>query len=546
MSLTRRFRRRLQRKRSAAKKHRKVHLESLEPRILLSNDPSPLSFTAAAGSAVDLTLRLQEIDGTDYFQLIDTANQSVLQSKALADTSAVEIVGSDLDDTLRVEADFDAIPGSIPVAFHGGTGSDTIMGPDADSDWHITGKDQGRIAGLDFFDVENLSGAADNEDTFILHEGAGLSGFLEGGDSGFDTLVIGQGTYGTITFGPTGPDSGWVDLDGNVVTYRGLEPIDLSSSDVDNIRIQGTSESENFVLEPFNGRLKLSETSNSIETHFFDIPFTSISIDLGNGDDSITINGIMDLGTADLSIKAEAITVDNAEIKTTGDITLSAADSFTPNPYLGPIAELIAKADASVTIANATLDAANIKLSATSIVEVDSTGFMDGSAGVDGAVTTAFSEAFVSIEGDSQIRADSLTLIAASTADVTVEADSDASRGLAGSLAVAVVDSSAVARITGNTDLDVSGPISLDSANDVDVTVTADGEADGNAAGASVAFALVLDTTEAYIAGTVTTLTTPTGISLTARSAKDVATTARATAGVTPRAVLGRLAPMLP
>ena len=40
-----------------------------------------------------------------------------------------------------------------------------------------------------FVDVESLEGAADNEDVFVLLGGASLSGGVEGGDGGFDTVA---------------------------------------------------------------------------------------------------------------------------------------------------------------------------------------------------------------------------------------------------------------------------------------------------------------------------------------------------------------------
>ena len=137
MSLTRRFRRRLQRKRSAAKKHRKVHFEPLEPRILLSNDPSPFSFTAAAGAAADLTLRLEEINGTDTLQLIDTGTLSVLQALALDETSAVDITGSDQEDTFRIDLGFGDLPDTLLLTFDGGGGADALWGPDTDNAWRM-------------------------------------------------------------------------------------------------------------------------------------------------------------------------------------------------------------------------------------------------------------------------------------------------------------------------------------------------------------------------------------------------------------------------
>jgi len=92
----------------------KVHLESLEPRILLSD----FTYQAATGAAADLTLRMQKIDDVDTLQLINNSDQSVLQSQALADTSRVVVTGGDQDDSLTV--DF-SNPFSIPIFFDGGT-----------------------------------------------------------------------------------------------------------------------------------------------------------------------------------------------------------------------------------------------------------------------------------------------------------------------------------------------------------------------------------------------------------------------------------------
>ncbi|MCP4686198.1 MAG: DUF4347 domain-containing protein, partial [bacterium] len=96
MSLTERFRRRLKKKRRTAKKPQKMHLEALEPRILLSADG--LSGMAAAGAVVDptpdlevdLTPGLEDVDGTDTHRLIDSGRQAVLQDRALDETGAVD------------------------------------------------------------------------------------------------------------------------------------------------------------------------------------------------------------------------------------------------------------------------------------------------------------------------------------------------------------------------------------------------------------------------------------------------------------------------
>jgi len=83
----------------------KVHLEPLEPRILLSSDfTNPYQM---AGAVNDLTLRLRDVDGTDTIQLInnndvDPLTQIVAQ-QSLATTTVVTIDGSEFNDNLIID-----------------------------------------------------------------------------------------------------------------------------------------------------------------------------------------------------------------------------------------------------------------------------------------------------------------------------------------------------------------------------------------------------------------------------------------------------------
>jgi hypothetical protein len=74
----------------------------------------------------------------------------------------------------------------VPLTVHGG-GGDTLIGPDADSTWQVTGPDAGTLDGwVTFSSVANLTGGAEN-DTFQLLSGASVSGHIDGG-GGFNTL----------------------------------------------------------------------------------------------------------------------------------------------------------------------------------------------------------------------------------------------------------------------------------------------------------------------------------------------------------------------
>ena len=80
----------------------------------------------------------------------------------------------------------------------GGSGADTLLGTDDDNTWTLTGIDAGIVAGVDFPSIENLTGGA-GADTFVVTEGAGLTGLLDGGGgvnsldySGFSTGCYGR------------------------------------------------------------------------------------------------------------------------------------------------------------------------------------------------------------------------------------------------------------------------------------------------------------------------------------------------------------------
>ncbi len=67
--------------------------------------------------------------------------------------------------------------------------TDTLTGPDQASTWNLTGLNSGNINGTFFFSsIENLIGG-DGNDTFVVSNGAGVTGTMSGG-AGTDTLVI--------------------------------------------------------------------------------------------------------------------------------------------------------------------------------------------------------------------------------------------------------------------------------------------------------------------------------------------------------------------
>ena len=70
--------------------------------------------------------------------------------------------------------------------FVGSAGSDTMIGPDVNTQWNITGANGGTVGADTFSSFENLIGGAGN-DTFSIYDGGSLSGKIDGG-GGTNTL----------------------------------------------------------------------------------------------------------------------------------------------------------------------------------------------------------------------------------------------------------------------------------------------------------------------------------------------------------------------
>jgi hypothetical protein len=207
---------------------------------ILDIGTSKYSLEVRATSALDHTLNGGEVtiaidssDGPEAFRLVDDGG-NVVAEQSVAGTSHIAISGSDgMDDTLILGLDTDQFV--RPIRFDGGVGgSDTLAGPLGDATWNVTGNNSGDLEGLavDFSGVENLAGAADNNDTFIVNPNGSLSGRMDGGAGGFDSLVF-EGTYSSVSYTAIDASSGTVDADGDLFTYTGLEPLTMKSGTAD-------------------------------------------------------------------------------------------------------------------------------------------------------------------------------------------------------------------------------------------------------------------------------------------------------------------------
>jgi len=278
-----RWRRKLE---EARQRKQPVSLEGLEARVLLDGaTPWVVDLDDLGVAAVTVGLN----PNNDHIELSN--GDAVLSSRPLADTDSLDLRGSGLDDTVKID---DSISGQLTVLFDGRDGSDTLIGPDLDSQWRITGLDSGVVGDVQFKNIENLTGGVDNEDTFTFdaESGGELSGVVEGGAGGFDIVEIDGGNFNTVIYTAIGPDSGSIDLDGNVIDYSGMEPLANSgtaadviinaTSGVDEIRIQ------NDLFTP--GNIQIISENGSFETTSIPTPSNSLTINGGDGNDIITVN----------------------------------------------------------------------------------------------------------------------------------------------------------------------------------------------------------------------------------------------------------------
>ena len=222
-------------------------------------------------------------------------------------------------------------------SLEGGTDEDTLVGPAEDTTWTVDGQNSGNVAGVTFSGMENLEGAADNEDTFVLQGAGSVSGSLEGGAAGFDTLVLASGVFSTVTYTATGVDSGTIDRDGNVVVFFGFEPI--TDSTAGNKVFNATAGADVITISGGSGTLTIA--GNTFEDITYDglAAGNTVTVNALGGGDSITLQSLGSFastltvtgGADDDTINLQAITgaatyVVDGGGHTTGD-TVTAAVS---------------------------------------------------------------------------------------------------------------------------------------------------------------------------------------------------------------------------
>jgi Calx-beta domain/FG-GAP-like repeat/Bacterial Ig domain/TLD len=268
--------------------------EALEPRVLLSAD---LSYSAMADG--DFTLRVAEIDGIQTLQLAESQSPSVVVAwESLSNIHGARIDAGGFDVNLRIDASVEAAGVAGGIVFVGGEGDNTLFGSGNDSTWNITGAGEGTLGDVRFSGVENLIGSADNEDTFVFEAAGSISGVIDGGVGGFDSLVMNSNSEQTVDYRPsaTNETAGVINVNGiYAVNFTGLEPIDIIGAGTASINLLGADD----VLTIANGTgaggaaLVVSGTSGGVA--FEQVRFRNNST--VNIDTNVINNGTADIVT---------------------------------------------------------------------------------------------------------------------------------------------------------------------------------------------------------------------------------------------------------
>ncbi|WP_202921738.1 autotransporter-associated beta strand repeat-containing protein [Anatilimnocola aggregata] len=115
-----------------------------------------------------------------------------------------------------------------------------------------------------------------------------------------DALAIVGGAFATATFNYINANNGSINLDGTMITYTGLEPLAFSGT-ADNMIFNLPVTHDQAVLEDdgtaSNGMSRLRSANSTFEVTTFANPGVSLTINAGNGNDTISIAVDFDSGT---------------------------------------------------------------------------------------------------------------------------------------------------------------------------------------------------------------------------------------------------------
>ena len=183
-------------------------LERLEDRQLLAITSTVISGVLSVTSdAADTIALTTTVAGDVQVNGADPGTGAFLS----ADVTGIAIRGAGSNDIDFSAFQIASFPDLTTLTVDGGGGTSEFLGPNASTDFYVTGPDAGVLGGTAFGSltgtfqaIPNLTGGAAAND-FLFSPGASLSGAIQGGSSG-DTLDLGamNGPLSVVLTGSTG------------------------------------------------------------------------------------------------------------------------------------------------------------------------------------------------------------------------------------------------------------------------------------------------------------------------------------------------------
>ena len=309
----------------------------------------------------------------------------------------------------------------------GGAGNDVLAGPAADTTFTVTGLGAGNFINpgsgssvvMAFAGFEHLHGAANNNDAFVFSPNGALAGGVDGGDGGFDTLVL-DGSYLSLVSNPIDAHSGSITLDGNTIQYAGLEPITASGNVADVVyNLPSGADAMLSAIAGQPGWMRLA--GSTFETTNFMDPTSSLTINLSGYNGQVYTSSTLTIESFDSLFGSGSSSGTSFIVNTPGN----------NNPLLGIVENTTLNVNSGVTIAThggaVSLNTLNVNLK--SGATIDTRPSTAGAAS--GAITIA--GAAGSSEGPHNITFDS---------GVALNATANGAGGTAGAITIATIDSS--------------------------------------------------------------------------------------------------------
>ena len=459
---------------------KKLELDTLEPRILLNADIMALNLADPDGDIRnnDLLIRLfdetEEVNGQSIqkarIQILDNEGGTVLAFGDLADISAVQLTGSLGDDSFRIESSTLDQSASLSIILDGSEGTNNIIfDTQRDTSWTIDGENQGTasdgVIQVTFNDIQNLAGAADNNDTFVLNEEGTLEGILDGGDAGYDTLIANKAAS-SVAYQATGETSGILSLDDETIQFTGLEPVSIEPVDVASISIQLDADSydsytavleadstgvHDLVLRPH------TDYSGAFESLEFNVPTSALTITSPTDHVKLEINAF-NTSVSNADISALTITVNTEEIVLGESASLGSLGGELAKVELKAENNLAIISDANTSLSTLTTNFSTADTVRKSGVTVDGKIYATGDvllsalssvtaniAKINGNVVYAFDSAARLANVEAGISVGSAAVISAGAA-VKIKADTSIDIEVEGEAAVAKMSATAKSR----------------------------------------------------------------------------------------------------